>query len=125
MQSDTEVKEIGSVRVPQYETTADLAIITYTDGSGKNRRKLRARYRDYKHNTVTGYPPMLPMVDGHHTFQTEIPDDWSDAEVVNFIGLDSRQHYPIWEVPARAFASLHLMRSGEMPNSKRKNEREK
>jgi hypothetical protein len=53
-------------------------------------------------------------------FRTEIPDDWTEAEVLDLIFWPTKEGapYPAWEIPARAFASYTLFRwwKGEKPS---------
>jgi hypothetical protein len=102
--TEQNLKLIGTIpKVPQYETQADFFIRTEPSGE----RLLVVRYQNGGH-------------EGLQEFRSEIPDDWTEAEVLDLIFWPTKPGapFPAWEIPARAFASFALFRwwKGEKPS---------
>jgi hypothetical protein len=101
--TEPNLKPIGTIpKVPQYDTQADFFIRTEPSGE----RLLVVRYDKGDH-------------EGLREFRSAIPDDWTEAEVLDFIFWPTKPGapYPAWEIPARAFGSHALFRwwKGELP----------
>jgi hypothetical protein len=97
-----DLKPIGQQWCQQYMTNVSLFIEPPNSPGprkGSSVRHLIARYEE-------GARHDLPMIDGQAEFAAGIPDEWSDDDVVKFISMgNSKGHYPIWEIPARVYAS--------------------
>jgi hypothetical protein len=95
--ADGKLRLIGTLYVPQYKTEAKLYI---EDTRPLGHRCLVAQYEK------GGY-------DGDREFTAEIPDRWTDEEVLDMIFWpmkDPKASYPAWEFPARAYGSPELFR---------------
>jgi hypothetical protein len=98
------LKPIGSAHCTQYNTEAKFYIEAHKSGH----RQLVVHYEK-----GGGYNGALEFAAG-------IPDDWSEQDVIDLIFLPEKHPivpYPVWEVPARAYASATLFRwwAGEKP----------
>jgi hypothetical protein len=104
-------RAIATARCAPYACEAAFFIKSYESG----KRALVVRYDE---NYVG---PQLPTVDGQRQFETGVPDDWSERDVMDLLlwpMKDPNAPYPAWEVPARAYGSATLFRwwAGEKPS---------
>jgi len=83
------------VYCPEYQTTATIRI-NDAHSSGTDRLEVDYRSPDHSHFTI------------------EIPDDWTDQDLLELIFLPprdpGRQNWPAWEIPAYDLVSSSLFR---------------